>query len=325
MITSAERLAACLRGEILDRPPVALWRHFPVDDQSPQELASSVIAFQEAFGFDLVKVTPASSYCLKDWGVDDEWRGDPEGTRTYTRRVIHHPEDWAKLSPLDPQHGHLAAQLECLRQITAHFGAATPVIETIFSPLAQAKNLVGGEALLVHLRRYPQQVHAGLRIITESTLRYVEALRTTGVAGIFYAIQHAQYGLLSEEEYRHFGRPYDLQILERAADMEVRMLHLHGSQVMFDLVVDYPVNLLNWHDRETPPSLEEGLTRFSGAVCGGVSRSTLVYGTPQEVRRQALEALQVNGGRRVVLGTGCVTPIIAPLGNLRALRQSVIS
>jgi hypothetical protein len=29
------RLEACLTGQIPDRAPVALWRHFPVDDQTP--------------------------------------------------------------------------------------------------------------------------------------------------------------------------------------------------------------------------------------------------------------------------------------------------
>jgi uroporphyrinogen decarboxylase len=30
-----ERLHATLRGEAVDRVAVALWRHFPVDDQRP--------------------------------------------------------------------------------------------------------------------------------------------------------------------------------------------------------------------------------------------------------------------------------------------------
>jgi hypothetical protein len=33
-----------------------------------------------------------------------------------------------------------------------------PFIQTIFSPLSQAKNLVGGDDLLVHLRKNPQEL-----------------------------------------------------------------------------------------------------------------------------------------------------------------------
>lgn len=323
MRSHRERLEACLAGQLLDRPPVALWRHFPVDDQNPQDLARAILVFQRTFDFDLVKVTPASSYCLKDWGAQDVWRGNSEGTRDYGQRVIQHPEDWEQLPLLEPRQGFLGAELETLRLLAREIGKDTPIIHTIFNPLSQAKNLVGGANLLVHLRRHPQALHAGLKIIVESTRRYIEALHEIAVDGIFYAVQHAQYGLLSEQEYREFGSAYDLQVLEPATDFQLRLLHLHGVEVMFDLLAGYPVNMVNWHDRETSPSLSLGLKRFPGVVCGGVSQELLVYGTPDQVRSQALEAIQSTNGERMMLGTGCVTPVIAPFGNILALRQSV--
>lgn len=323
MNSHRERLEACLANGQPDRPPAALWRHFPVDDQTPQGLAQAITVFQRMFDFDLVKVTPASSYCLKDWGAQDVWRGNSEGTRDYTQRVIQNPQDWEKLPLLSPTQGYLGAELETLRLLKRELGQDTPIIHTIFNPLSQAKNLVGGANLLVHLRRYPDELHAGLKTITDSTRRYIESLYATGIDGIFYAVQHAQYGLLSEQEYREFGRAYDLQVLEPAGDFWLKMLHLHGREVMFDLMVDYPVNIINWHDRETDPSLSLGLKRFPGVVCGGVSQETLVYGTPDQVRSEALDAIQSTNGERMILGTGCVTPIIAPFGNILALRQTI--
>src|SRR5687768_15609784 len=100
MPTHRQRLEACLSGQNLDRPPVALWRHFPVDDQSPETLATATLQWQKIYDWDLVKVTPASSFCLKDWGVEDAWRGHSEGTREYSKRVISEPEDWSRLKVL---------------------------------------------------------------------------------------------------------------------------------------------------------------------------------------------------------------------------------
>src|SRR5512142_3242752 len=100
-----ERLEACLAGQAPDRPPVALWRHFPVDDQTPGGLAAATAHFQHTYDFDLIKVTPTSSFCIKDWGVEDRWKGNPEGTRDYTKRAIQRPEDWTKLRPLSPTKG----------------------------------------------------------------------------------------------------------------------------------------------------------------------------------------------------------------------------
>src|SRR5512146_2632045 len=166
MTTHKERIQACLNDQVLDRPPVALWRHFPVDDQDPKSLAEATLNFQRLYDFDFVKVTPASSFCLKDWGVEDEWQGSPEGVRAYTRYAIQVPEDWEHLQVLNPGQASLAGQIACLGQITKELNQETPVIQTIFSPLSQAKNLVGKDRLVVHLRRYPEAVHTGLSRIT---------------------------------------------------------------------------------------------------------------------------------------------------------------
>lgn len=295
-----------------------------MDDQTPGGLAGATIDFQRSFDFDFVKVTPASSFCLKDWGVIDEWRGAVEGTREYTKRVILHPEDWEKLTLLDPRKGYLSQQLDCLQMITSELGPGIPVIQTIFSPLAQAKNLVGGAKLLVHLRQYPDALHSGLQIIAESTQRFIEAAMETGIAGIFYAVQHAQYHLLSPEEYQRFGRIYDLQILGAANELWLNLLHLHGESVMFDLFADYPVAIINWHDRETYPSLDEGQKLFPGVVCGGLQReSTMVIGTPEQVTIEARQAIRATSGRHFILGTGCVVPITAPRANFMAARKAV--
>lgn len=323
-LTPRQRLELVLNGDTPDRPPVALWRHFPVDDQSPVGLAEATLDFQQTYDFDLVKVTPSSSYCLTDWGVEDVWRGATEGTRDYTRRVVQRPEDWEKLPVLDPHRGHLNDQLDCLRIISSRLGSETPVIQTIFNPLSQAKNLVGGESLLIHMRRYPDALLRGLETIVESTQRFIHAARGTGIAGVFFAVQHAQFSLLSADEYAKFGRPYDLQVLESAQDLWLNVLHLHGEQVMFDQFKDYPVAVMNWHDQETPPSLAEAQTRFSGVVCGGLNRwDTMVLGTPDQVESEAQAAIHATGGKRFILGTGCVLPIIAPRGNLLAARESV--
>ncbi|MGB8980679.1 MAG: uroporphyrinogen decarboxylase family protein [Anaerolineales bacterium] len=319
-----QRLEAVVAGEKPDRVPVALWRHFPVDDQSLGNLAGATVDFQRAYDFDLVKVTPASSFCIKDWGVQDVWRGASEGTREYTVHVIQHPEDWERLPVLDPYKGYLGAQLECLRLIVHELGPDVPVIQTIFSPLAQAKNLVGGGGLLVHLRKYPQALQIGLNTIAESTIRFIEAMQSIGIAGLFYAVQHARFSLLSLDEYRAFGGAYDQRVLEPAKAYWLKMLHLHGEEVMFDYFTDYPVDIINWHDRDTAPDLADGQNRFQWIVCGGLQRErTMELGTPEQVTAEARQAIQATGGRRFILGTGCVTPITAPRANLLAARRIV--
>jgi uroporphyrinogen decarboxylase len=323
-MSKRERLEATIRGEATDRVPVALWRHFPGDDQAPLDLAASTVAFQRQYDFDLIKVTPASSFCVRDWGVEDEWLGNQEGTREYRRQPVEGPGDWQALRPLDPEQGALGAQLRCLGAIGAAVGDEVPYIQTIFNPLSQAKNLVGRQNLVAQLREEPDAVKAGLETITATTEAFVRAARGRGIAGIFYAVQHASWELLSEAEYAEFGVPFDRRVLAAAEGLRLNVLHLHGNRVMFDLAADYPVQVINWHDRETPPSLREGQARFGGAVLGGLRQwETMLRGKPADVYREARDALEQTGSRRFILGTGCVTPITAPWGNLRAARQVV--
>lgn len=323
MNTHTERIQACLNNETLDHAPIALWRHFPVDDQNPKLLAEATLQFQRNYDFDLVKVTPASSFCVKDWGVDDVWMGDTEGTRRYTKRIIHDPRDWESLPVLDSTVSHLAGQLDCLRFIRAELGRDTPLLQTIFSPLAQAKNLAGNDNLIAHLRLYPEAVMKGLTTIAETTRRFVEACLETGVDGIFYAIQHAQASLLSLKEYQQFGLIHDEKVLEPAQELWCNLLHLHGHDVYFSLLDSLKFQIVNWHDRETPPTLAEAQTLFSGVVCGGMRQDTLVYRNQAEVQEEAADAIQQTNGKRFLLGTGCVVPVIASHGNISAARKIV--
>jgi uroporphyrinogen decarboxylase len=316
-----ERLEAAIAGQSVDRVPVALWRHFPGDDQDPDDLAAATIAFQRRWDFDFVKVTPASSFQIKDWGVQDEWRGNTEGTRQYTDRPVKHFGDWRNLKVLEARSGALGTQLKCLKTIVQAL-PDVPVIQTVFSPLAQMKNLAG-ERLLIDLRQHPVEFKAALDVITQSTLALVRDIAATGAAGIFYAVQHASANLLSPAEFAGFGREYDLRILEATKNYWLNVMHIHGDNVYFDAVADYPLQVWNWHDRETGPSLKDGLAKIKGAACGGIARDTVMLcGRPEDVRRQVQEAIAQTAGRRYIIGTGCVTLIPTPEANLRAAIES---
>jgi uroporphyrinogen decarboxylase len=316
-------MQACLRGDVSDRAPVALWRHFPVDDQTPDGLAQAHLAFQRTYDFDILKVTPASSYSVKDWGVEDVWEGNSEGTRTYSKHVINRPADWERLPVLDPRTPHLSAQIDSLRRIRRELGPETPIVQTIFSALSQAKHLAGETTLLLHLRTAPSAVERGLETITKCTQRFIQEAGDAGIDGIFLAVQHAQAGVLSQEEFARFSRNSDLAVLKAAGGLWCNMLHLHGEHVYFDAVLDYPVQIINWHDRETAPTLTAARQKWKGVLCGGLGLNTLVYKSPAEIQLEASEALSSLNRRGLVLSTGCVIPIVTPLGNILAARLAV--
>jgi uroporphyrinogen decarboxylase len=326
-LSHRERIQACIMGDpALDRPPVALWRHFPIEDQSSTSLADATIRFQEAFDFDIVKVSPASSFCLKDWGAEDRWEGNIEGTRRYQNTVIKTPEDWEKLKVLDPhQSPHFLEQLTCLKLLKNYFHSDTPIVQTIFSPLAQAKNLIGASSLRHHLREHNEFLIRGLETIAKTTVLFMESCLEIGVDGFFYSIQHARRGELSEKEYHRFGLPYDLSALSHVKGSWCNILHLHGNDIYFDLVKDFSdhFQIVNWHDKETDPSLKSAQDEYGVSVCGGIGLKNVYLLDPDELSAEVNKAMLSTQGKRHIIGTGCVTPIITPHSNLISIRRSV--
>jgi uroporphyrinogen decarboxylase len=321
-----ERLSRTIAGESVDRVPVALWRHWPGDDQRAADLARSTIEFQRTYDWDFVKITPASSFSVTDYGVQDEWEGHLEGTRVYTKRAVHRSLQWTEIRPLDPTRGALGRQTECVRLVCEGLRhEETPILQTIFSPLTQAKDIAGQDTLMRHMRTQADRLQTGLNSITESTLRFIEGLKRLPIAGIFYAVQQASYDLMSEEEYKVFGLPYDRKILEALPEKWwLNMLHLHGDAPMFKLCNQLPVQAINWHDQESEPDLAQGKLQFNGAVCGGLSRwRHLHHGTPATIREQTRVALAQTNHRRFILATGCTIMVTTPVSNIRAVREAV--
>src|SRR5438309_12007516 len=134
-MNSRDRIRAAIAGKPVDRVPVALWRHFPGDDQRAESLAAAHVTFQKKYQWDLLKVTPASGYYGDDWGLRAGYKANREGVRTYTERPIKKPTDWERLRRLDVSQGIYGREAQAIRLITKAVGTEVHVLETVFSPL----------------------------------------------------------------------------------------------------------------------------------------------------------------------------------------------
>ncbi len=318
-----DRVRAALQGSRADAPPVALWRHFPQEDQRADTSAQAHVSFWRRHGFDVLKVTPASGYYGEDWGLRAVYRPNREGIRTYLDRPVKRPQDWTRLRPLDIHAGAYGRELRVLRQVRDAVGGVVPVLATVFSPLTVARTLSGDQAILRFLREEPDKLHEGLEVIADVTRRFVVACLGAGADGVFFATQMACAGVVTQEEYETFGRPYDLRVLEAATGAELVVLHAHGENPYLDLLADYPVHAFNWHDRRTAPSLREARQRTSACLWGGVDEGKLLDRSPEEVAQEVRDALQQTGGLKHFVTGGCVIPVDTPPHNVDAVVRAV--
>ncbi len=324
-MTKWERIRAATRRQETDRTCAALWRHFPVDDMTPEGLARRTLAFQAQFDWDLIKFTPTGTYGVMDWGAQTEWQPNNMGVRTIVKFGVNRPEEWEQLPRLDAAAGFYGQQNQALSLVAKEAKGQVPILQTIFSPLTTARKLAG-DRIFTDLRTNPQAFKAGLETITEVTLQFAEEAIKAGAHGLFFATQNGSYRVVSEAEYREFGAEYDLRILNALRPKaELLMVHIHGEDTMYDLLMKYPVDMANWHDRITAPSLKEAHPLFPGMLAGGVNEwNTLVTGPAAAIQAEVQDAIaQTDGGRGLLIAPGCVVPGHAPEEHLMIVRKAV--
>lgn len=314
-----QRVEAAILGEPTDRPPVAMWRHFPDDDQHADKLVAHTLQWQRKWQFDLVKFMPSGTYGVEDWGAVSAYRGAANGAREVVQPAVVRTDDWLRLAPLDVRQGAYGRQNDALAATAKALKGEVPLLQTVFSPLTTARKLAT-DKLFADLRRSPDALEHALAVITDVTIRFALDALARGAHGVFFATQLASHRLLTESEYERFGKHYDLQVFAALrGKARLNMLHAHGDDIMFDLLSDYPAEMFNWHDRLTDPPLARAAERFPRLLVGGISEhGTLLYGTEQEIEDQVHEALLQTDGRRLMIGPGCVLPVAATEASLRA-------
>ncbi len=326
-MTKAERLRAALGGQPVDRPPVSFWHHFPGRDRTVDGFVEATLEFQGRYDLDLVKLMATGMFCVVDYGATIALREDEMGTTQLQASPIASPADWARLPAVRPDRGELAAQVEAVRRLRAALGPDVPMIQTVFSPLTIAHKLAGS-LFFDHIRDAEESMRPALERFAADDVAFGRACLAAGANGIFFATQHAAASVpLPSGVFERLGVPYDLQVLEALAEDErawCTVLHLHGLQPFFELADRYPVHAVNWHDRETTPSIQEALSLTKRALVAGIDRKGAVLrGDVAAAVAQVHDAIRQADGRRLVVAPGCVVPITVSAEALAAVRQTV--
>jgi uroporphyrinogen decarboxylase len=324
-MTRRERVLAALRGKPTDRTPISFWQHFPGRDDTPDALMESTLAYQRQFDLDLIKLMPTGMYAVLDYGVQVRLVDDDIGTTRWVAGPVREQDDWRRLPEVSPACGVLAQQVEAVRRVRAALGPDTPVVQTIFSPLTMAAKIIG--ELPVDILEQEEPLREALDRMADDAIAFGRACLEAGADGFFFATQHANRAAQPPDLYERLGVPYDLRILDALRPgAACTILHLHGPEPLFDLADRYPVDAVNWHDRETEPSLAQALAQTTKGLVAGIARGGAVAtGGPDGAAAEVRDAIQQTGGRRLIVAPGCVVLLSSPDENLLAARAAVES
>lgn len=308
-MNKVERVRAALADAAVDRPPYGFWTHLPEIDLDPERLAAATAAFALRYDFDFIKSMSSGLYCVEDWGcVCDYSEIASGGVSRVTVPAIRSAEDWASLADVDVHTGAFGRELHHFRELVRRAGPGVPVLATVFSPLTIAGKLSNG-LYRQHLLQAPEALTHGLEIITRVTCRFAEAAIACGCAGVFFAVQEASFSVMDEASYRQFGVRGDQRVLAaaKAAGGWFNVVHMHGEDIMFDVLKTYDAAALNWHIGETPPTLSA--YRAGGgkrAVLGGLQRSHITQRNNIEIQNDVMQAVAQTAGRGLLLAPACV-------------------
>ena len=327
-MTKRQRVTAALRGQAVDRVPLAFWLHNFATENSATGLADETLRLAGTFDWDFLKPQSRAQCFAEMWGLTYAPSAEKATPYTVTHAPVAEAADLGRLRPADPRTGALGEQLAALRLIRAGVGADVPIIWTVFAPPMILPMLARGgrDQALGFLRTAPRETAGAFDAIAETLAEYARLCLDAGADGIFYATNVATQDLMTAEECRRWQRPWDLRILKAVEGAPFNLLHVCGVGIRFDEFADYPVAAWSFATVPGNPTLAQARARTGRAVVGGLPAKPAIASMPEAaLTERARAAIREMGGRGLLLGPDCSISPDTPEALLHAVGAVVRS
>lgn len=295
-----QRFLNASHGQRVDVPPVGCWIHFGSARWEPALAAQAHLKFLHEYDWDYLKVM-------------DDYRFPTVGGVNEVFKA----EDLRCLGTNEVSYDNFERQIEVLRQIRA--GApGVPTMDTVFSPFQTVIRTLG-DTVVPMLKSRPDIAHEVIGHVTDRLVEFIHA--TAGLTdGIYFAVNGATREPggweLTAQQFADWVAPYDRRVLEAASD-RVRIIHVHGYDLIPEWVEDYPAEVLSWSHNQSRPTLAE-VAAGKRVPMGGLDEMGALYWSLSKVTRNVMESRRATGDR-IIVGPGCTVHSDTPPHVFRAL------
>ena len=288
-MNKVERVDRVLNGEEVDRPPLSLWYHFGIQHVAGEQFAGITLEFFKYYDFDFLKV------------MNDYFYQPPRGLD-----AVKTAEDLKRIAPFDIDQTDWKEQFKALECISAELKGKAYFIDTVFDPWQSIRRNMAGENIEALMENEPAALLEALDIVADNLIAYCQQSLAIGSAGIFMSVPAAAE-LISRENFLRFVKPPAMKVFKAISELgKMNTAHIHGEDLFFDDVLDFPVDIFNWWDRgPTGPSLQWVKERIPGCVMGGINQKIVARTTREFLRNHVREAIQLGGKKRFFLANGC--------------------
>lgn len=337
-MTSKERVEAVLNGEKPDYVPVCLFggifetrfndgctvKEFGTD---PKVMAEQSMKFVEKYNQD-------GFYLLSDMALLPEAYGNKPGFPDEDKLIhitlgdfaIKSAEDFASIEPKDPmEDGRMYMYPETCKILSEEcpdqpIGISTP------SPITAATLIAEMDDVLEWMMMEPEQLKQGLKALEKTITDWINVSKENGATYTGYLETRNSTDILTEDQYKEFGTPYDDQVINNTTPGIYHIVHICGTNPNFKLAAELyedKTQGISWWDRGASPSLEKAKKEYGDrfTMMAGIDHTeTLLNGTPEEVKAEVKDAIETAavGGKRMIVAPGCEIAPQTPFENMEA-------
>lgn len=335
-MNSKETVIAALEGLPADRTPVFIMsRHFSLErknlsfrecleDLSGEKYAEAQADAYQAYGYDGVMDLEGVNAESEALGCVQEIYEDKSPAVVKPR--VGHYEVLTDLQIPDFERTPIfQRQFNVVRALKRRLGSGIPIYGNVQCPFRSAVMLRGLNDLMLDLIGNPKGVHALLEFATSMAISYGKKLVECGADILMPSNPLASGNLISVDHYKEFVYPYDKKMVAAFRTQGVKtLLHICGKvQDRLHLIADTGYDGVSV---DSIVDLRRAKEQVGERICliGNVDVfRPLRRGTPQEVRRKALECMEAAGsGSRFMLSASCEVIADTPEENLIALIQT---
>ena len=284
-----ERVDRVLNGEEVDRPPLSLWYHFGIQHAGGEQFARITLEFFNYYDFDFLKV------------MNDYFYPPPQGLDAVKTKA-----DLNRITPVDVDQTDWQEQFKALDYINAELKGKAYFIDTVFDPWQSIRRNMAGENIEALMENEPEALLEALDIVADNLINYCKKSLAIGTAGIFMSVPAAKE-LISRANFLRFVKPPAVKVFEAISALgKMNTAHIHGEDLFFDDVLDFPVNIFSWWDRSSKgPSLQWVKERIPGCVMGGINQKIVARTTREFLKNHVREGIEQGGKTRFFLANGC--------------------
>ena len=335
--TSLERVQAVLRGEIPDRLPVipqgfmfsmrTAGYEIGQVNRNPAKMAEAHRICQEKFGYDGCVIDVDDATLAEACGASVIFRENDVATVDEHHAALKDLREIDDLKMPDPESdGRICEWLETVQRLKEMIGDHVFIMgRADQGPFSLLSLLRGTQDFMMDLLdEEPEVIHHALQWATEAHTRFARAQLKAGADATSMGDAYASTDLISASMYREFAFPYEKQVVEKVADLNLPYsVHICGnaSPIIEDMGrTGAKILEIDW---KTDMGLARRSVPENVVLMGNIDPSDpMCIGTPEQVKSQIQDMLRKTRGKNLIISSGCALGANTKPENMQAMVEA---